>query len=155
MSWKRWILAVIGGALLVTWFTTTAHAQAAPESQESACTANTNVCFNQYASRVETRTLDGVTGPTFVVRANVNEHSLTFGSIAFRRAILIFTHRYDPDTERYVPYLVAQAPFCYQADCYVEWLTRNASEARLAFWWGATIDEHNQVRVARAGFPSA
>jgi hypothetical protein len=126
-----------------------------PESSESVCTPNTNVCFNQYASRMETRTLDGTTGPTYVVRANVNEHNLTYGPIAFRRAILIFTHRWDPDTGKYVMYLVAQAPFCYAADCYVEWLTRDRSEAAHAFWWGATIDKDNHALVARAGFPSA
>jgi hypothetical protein len=135
----------------------TAWGQAAPspESQDAVCTPHTDVCFNQYASRMETRTLDGVTGPTYVIRANVNERSITFGALSWRRAILIFTERYDPDTKTYVTYLVAQAPYCYGGDCYVEWLTRNAAEAAHAFWWGATLDNKNHVLVARAGFPSA
>lgn len=128
-----------------------------PESSESVCTPNTNVCFNQYASRVEKRTIgqETVPQPTYVIRANVSERSLTYDPLAFRRAILIFTHRWDPDTGKYVRYLVAQAPFCYAADCYVEWLTRDRSEAALAIWWGATIDKDNHALVARAGFPSA
>lgn len=131
------------------------QAAPSPASENAECTPNTNVCFNQYASRMEIRTLDGVTGPTYVIRANVNERSLTFGTLSWRRAILIFTERYDPDTKTYVRYLVAQAPYCYQGDCYVEWLTRNAAEAAHAFWWGATIDKNNHALVGRAGFPSA
>jgi hypothetical protein len=104
---------------------------------------------------METRTLDGVTGPTYVIRANVNERSITYQPLAWRRAILIFTERYDPDTGTYVTYLVAQAPFCYGGDCYVEWLTRNAAEAAHAFWWGASFDNKNHILIARAGFPSA
>lgn len=131
------------------------QAAPSPESQDAVCTPNTNICFNQYASRMETRTLAGVTGPTYVIRANINERSLTFGNLSWRRAILIFTERYDPDTGTYVQYLVAQAPYCYQGDCYVEWLTRNAAGAAHAFWWGATLDNKNHILIAKAGFPSA
>jgi hypothetical protein len=152
---RRLVAAVATAALLALPGAAWPQTAPNPESQNSVCTPNTNVCFNQYASRMETRTLNGTTGPTYVIRANVNERNLTFGSLSWRRAILIFTERYDPDTRTYVTYLVAQAPFCWQGDCYVEWLTRNASEAAHAFWWGATLDNHNHVLIARAGFPSA
>jgi hypothetical protein len=123
-----------------------------------------------YASRVETRHIDpytdqntgikypgdpeGVKLPTYVIRANVNQVSLTFGQLAFRSAILIFTQKYDPDTGKYVQWLVAQAPYCYGADCYVEWLTRDKSDAAHAFWWGSTYDSQKRSLVSAAGFPS-
>jgi len=119
-----------------------------PASAASECTPNTNVCFNQYASGWDSKTHE------YVIRANVSEISLTFGKISARRAIMIFTHRYDPDAKKYVQYLVAQAPFCWQADCYVEWRTTNASEAQLAFWWGSTYNDKNQSVISKAGFPS-
>lgn len=146
---RRLVAAAAMAALLALPGAAWGQAAPSPESQNAECTPNTNVCFNQYASGWDSKR------EAYVIRANVNERSLTFGTLSWRRAILIFTHRWDPDTKTYVQTLVAQAPYCYQGDCYVEWVTTSWSEAALAYYWGATLDNHNHALVAKAGFPSA
>jgi hypothetical protein len=121
--------------------------RALPPSQQSTCTADIRVCFNEYAS---------TPGPQGVIRANTDDSTPTFGHSAFRRAILIFHLVHDPDTGRWVPYLVAQAPWCVAvSNCYVEWHTDDPLAMQLTLWWGATFDNNNHVLVARVGYPSA
>jgi hypothetical protein len=118
-----------------------------PASQQSTCTADIRVCFSEYAS---------TPGPHGVIRANTDDSTPTFGQSAFRRAILIFHLVRDPDTGIWVPYLVAQAPWCIAiSNCYVEWHTDDPLAMQLTIWWGATFDNNNHVLVARVGYPSA
>lgn len=77
------------------------------------------------------------------------------GEPAFRRAILIFRLVKDPATGKYVPYLVAQAPWCFAlSNCYVEWKTSDPFALSTTLWWGATLDNHNHIEKAMVGYPS-
>lgn len=146
---RRWILAAALVALFALWLwagSKPANALPAPPSQQSTCTADIRVCFNEYASTA---------GPQGVIRANTDDSTPTFGTSAFRRAILIFHLVRDPDTGKYVPYLVAQAPWCIAvSNCYVEWHTDDPQAMSLTLWWGATFDNNNHVLVARVGYPT-
>jgi hypothetical protein len=119
----------------------------ARESQQSTCTPDVRVCFNEVASTQDS------TGWT--IRANTDDtHPLT-GQVAYRRAILIFHLVRDPDSGRWVPYLVAQAPWCVAiSNCYVEWHTTDPFALSDTLWWGATLDNRNHVLQAMVGYPS-
>lgn len=148
---RRWILAAALVALFALWLwamaSAPAHAQSAPPSQRSTCTPDLRVCFNELASTPD--------GTGWTIRANTDDtHPLT-GQVAFRRAILIFHLTRDPDTGRYVPYLVAQAPWCIAvSNCVVTWHTGDPQALSLTLWWGATLDNANHVLQAAVGYPS-
>lgn len=142
--------AVLGGAQ--------ARSDPSPPSQHSECTGGAHICFNQYASGYDAKSGD------YIVRANISEVSLTFGKIADRRAVLIFTMTQDPDTKKWVPILDNQdprnglagtpSPWCWQADCYSEFHTKDPSAAAVTFFWVATLDKANHALFTAAGWPS-
>jgi hypothetical protein len=143
----RWLLALAIVGLGIAWLTTAAHAASPPPSQQSTCTPDMRVCFNELASTPD------ATGWT--IRANVDDSTPVTGQVAYRRAILIFHLTRDPDTGRYVPYLVAQAPWCIAvSNCIVTWHTDDPFAMSMTLWWGATFDNHNRILVARVGYPS-
>lgn len=150
--------AVLGGAQV--------HSDPSPASQQNSCTSGAHICWNEYASGYDAKSGD------YIIRANISELSLTFGKIADRRAVLIFTMTQDPDTKKWVPILDVQtpdppklggpngragtpSPWCYQADCYAEFHTKDRSIAALTFFWVASLDKNNHVLFAAAGWPSA
>jgi hypothetical protein len=151
--------AVLGGAQV--------RSDPSPPSQQSTCTGGAHICWNQYASGYDAESGD------YIIRANISEVSLTFGKIADRRAVLIFTMTQDPDTKKWVPILDVQvpsaalppgvpqlragtpSPWCWQADCYAEFHTKDPNVAALSFFWVATLDKANHVLFSAAGWPSS
>lgn len=141
--------AVLGGAHV--------RADPSPPSQHSECPA-VQLCFNQYASGYDAKSGD------YIIRANISEVSLTFGHISDRRAVLLFTMTQDPDTKKWIPILDVQdprngqagtpSPWCWQADCYSEFHTKDPNVAALTFFWVATLDAHNHMLFTAAGWPS-
>lgn len=117
-------------------------------SQQSTCTPDVRICFNEIAS---TQDSNGV----WTIRANTDDSDQVTGEPAFRRAILIFHLLRDPATGKYVPYLVAQAPWCFAiSNCYVEWKTSDPFALSDTLWWGATLDNNNHIEKAMVGYPS-
>lgn len=151
--------AVLGGALV--------RSDPSPASQQNGCTSGAHICWNEYASGYDAKSGD------YIIRANISELSLTFGHISDRRAVLLFTMTQDPDTKKWVPILDVQvpnpalppghpdlragtpSPWCYQADCYAEFHTKDRNAAALTFFWVASLDKNNHVLFATAGWPSA
>jgi hypothetical protein len=139
------VIAALFGIWL--WAATQAHAASPPPSQQSTCTPDLHVCFNEYASTPD--------GTGWTIRANTDDATPVTGQVAFRRAILIFHLTRDPATGRYVPYLVAQAPWCIAiSNCVVTWHTTDPNALSLTLWWGATLDAGNHVLQSAAGYPS-